>query len=249
MVVAQVPLAAEVPVAQDTPDSSKETTADASTKTEETLETSTKPGEQSSETADMTASPTAAVSEEPSEPVLTEIIVSKESSVVDTTSPDKPSQEESVVTSVSDSVPSEKILPASQTAAAETSIAAETGAQVASNDTMKSNSADSQAGFSREAASGNQPYSPPPSSSIIPTIIPHESKGVPALTSSGESIFRTIMTRLTALETNSTLILRYVEEQTRSLRDALRRLEEDVGRLEGLVSTSIHKYVQILSVK
>lgn len=54
--------------------------------------------------------------------------------------------------------------------------------------------------------------------------------------SSGESIFRTIMNRLNMLEANTTLYNQYVQEQTLRLRDALRKLEEDVGRLEGLVS-------------
>ncbi|KAH8114813.1 UNC-like C-terminal-domain-containing protein [Phellopilus nigrolimitatus] len=71
-------------------------------------------------------------------------------------------------------------------------------------------------------------------SSSISTIIPHETRAAPAVTSAGESIYRTIMTRLSLLEGNSTLHLRYVEEQARSMRDALRRLEEDVGRLEGI---------------
>ncbi|KLO08128.1 hypothetical protein SCHPADRAFT_880858 [Schizopora paradoxa] len=68
----------------------------------------------------------------------------------------------------------------------------------------------------------------------MPIVVPHLSHSVPAVTSAGESIYRTIMTRLSSLETNSTLYLRYVEEQSRSLREALRRLEEDVGRLEGI---------------
>ncbi|THH09836.1 hypothetical protein EW145_g1726, partial [Phellinidium pouzarii] len=72
------------------------------------------------------------------------------------------------------------------------------------------------------------------SSSSVPTIIPHESRSNLAVTSTGESIYHTIMTRLSLLEGNSTLILMYIEEQTRSMRDALRRLEEDVGRLEGI---------------
>jgi hypothetical protein len=50
----------------------------------------------------------------------------------------------------------------------------------------------------------------------------------------GESIYRTIMNRLDMLERNSTLSLRYVEEQNHSVRQALRRLEEDVGRLKAL---------------
>lgn len=74
------------------------------------------------------------------------------------------------------------------------------------------------------------------SSSSVPTVIPHDSRAVPAGVTSGESIYRTIMTRLNLLEGNSTLYLRYVEEQTRSMRDALRRLEEDLGRIEGIVS-------------
>ena len=44
------------------------------------------------------------------------------------------------------------------------------------------------------------------------------------------------MNRLTALEANHTLYARYVEEQTSGVRDVLKRLGEDVGRLEGIVS-------------
>lgn len=55
-----------------------------------------------------------------------------------------------------------------------------------------------------------------------------------AHSSSGDSIFRTIMNRLNMLEANTTLYNQYVQEQTLRLRDALRKLEEDVGRLEGL---------------
>jgi hypothetical protein len=58
----------------------------------------------------------------------------------------------------------------------------------------------------------------------------------PPLPTGGESIYRTIMNRLTALEANHTLYARYVEEQTAGVREALRRLAEDVGRLEGIVS-------------
>ncbi|THH09584.1 hypothetical protein EW146_g8646 [Bondarzewia mesenterica] len=54
------------------------------------------------------------------------------------------------------------------------------------------------------------------------------------IASSGESIYRTIMNRLTALEANTTLYARYVEEQTGGIREVLRRLGEDVGRLEGI---------------
>ena len=44
------------------------------------------------------------------------------------------------------------------------------------------------------------------------------------------------MNRLTALETNTTLYARFVEDHTANVRDMLRRLSEDVGRLEGIVS-------------
>ena len=54
--------------------------------------------------------------------------------------------------------------------------------------------------------------------------------------SSGESIYRVIMNRLTALEANHTLYVRYVEQQNTAIRDLLKRLGEDVGRLEGIVS-------------
>ncbi|KIY52441.1 hypothetical protein FISHEDRAFT_69860 [Fistulina hepatica ATCC 64428] len=50
----------------------------------------------------------------------------------------------------------------------------------------------------------------------------------------GESIYRTIMNRLTALEANNTLYVRYFEEHTASMRDVLRRTGEDIGRLEAL---------------
>ncbi|KAJ6554970.1 UNC-like C-terminal-domain-containing protein [Mycena vulgaris] len=50
----------------------------------------------------------------------------------------------------------------------------------------------------------------------------------------GESIYRTIMNRLTALEANHTLYARYVEEHTGAVREMLRRVGEDLGRAEGV---------------
>lgn len=47
------------------------------------------------------------------------------------------------------------------------------------------------------------------------------------------------MNRLTALEANTTLYARYVEEQTTGMREVLRRLTEDLGRLEGIVSICV----------
>ncbi|CAE7051973.1 unnamed protein product [Rhizoctonia solani] len=58
----------------------------------------------------------------------------------------------------------------------------------------------------------------------------------PMPSTGGESIYRTIWNRLDMLERNSTLSLRYVEEQNHSVRQALRRLEEEVGRLRVLTS-------------
>jgi hypothetical protein len=52
----------------------------------------------------------------------------------------------------------------------------------------------------------------------------------------GESIYRTIMNRLTALEANHTLYARYVEEHTSAVQKMLRRVGEDLGRTEGVVS-------------
>lgn len=53
---------------------------------------------------------------------------------------------------------------------------------------------------------------------------------------SGESVYRTIMNRLTALENNQTLYMKYVEQQNGALRDVIKRLGEDLGRLETIVS-------------
>lgn len=57
---------------------------------------------------------------------------------------------------------------------------------------------------------------------------------VPYLPPPGESIYRTIMNRLAALESNTTLYARYVSSQTAPIHALLRRLSEDIGRLEGL---------------
>ena len=56
---------------------------------------------------------------------------------------------------------------------------------------------------------------------------------------SGESIYRTIMNRLNTLEANHTLYARYVEEQTAGVREVLRKLNEEVGRLESVVSARL----------
>lgn len=70
-----------------------------------------------------------------------------------------------------------------------------------------------------------------PSANTLATALPTLSIP-PPVGSSGESIYRTIMTRLTLLEANHSLYARYVEEQTSGVREVLRRLGEDVGRLQ-----------------
>lgn len=70
----------------------------------------------------------------------------------------------------------------------------------------------------------------PPSVAVIPVAPPHHvAKG-------GESIYRTILNRLTEVEMNQTLYVRYIEQQNLAIRDVMKRLVEDVGRLEGIVS-------------
>ncbi|KAG1727066.1 UNC-like C-terminal-domain-containing protein [Suillus paluster] len=65
---------------------------------------------------------------------------------------------------------------------------------------------------------------------------------IPPVGSGGESIYRTIMTRLTLLESNHSLYVRYVEEQTTGVREVLRRLGEDVGRLESISRIQAQMY-------
>jgi hypothetical protein len=69
----------------------------------------------------------------------------------------------------------------------------------------------------------------------------------PAAVHTGESIYRTIMNRLSALEANTTLYARYVEEQTSAMREMLRRLSEDVGRLEGIGRAQAQLYQRSMS--
>lgn len=69
-----------------------------------------------------------------------------------------------------------------------------------------------------------------PSVAVIPVPPAHHvAKG-------GESIYRTILNRLSEVEMNQTLYVRYIEQQNLAIRDVMKRLVEDVGRLEGIVS-------------
>ncbi|KAI0060437.1 hypothetical protein BV25DRAFT_1917784 [Artomyces pyxidatus] len=108
-------------------------------------------------------------------------------------------------------------------------------------------------------ASHSQPQSNPSSSAVTSqsvSVVSNSSPPVISLAppappshipSSGESIYRTIMNRLTALEANTTLYTRYVEEQTAGVREMLRRLSEDVGRLEGIGRAQAHLYQRSVS--
>ena len=83
-------------------------------------------------------------------------------------------------------------------------------------------------------------HSPPPQ--VNPPLSP-----LPVNVHSGESIYRTIMNRLSALEANTTLRARYVEEQTSAMREMLRRLSEDVGRLEGIGRAQAQMYARSIN--
>ena len=79
---------------------------------------------------------------------------------------------------------------------------------------------------------------PPPPSQATPVISSGPQALVPppqASASGGESIYRTIMNRIAMVELNATLHARYVEEHTVGVRELLKRLTEEVGRLEGIV--------------
>ncbi|KAI0298110.1 UNC-like C-terminal-domain-containing protein [Multifurca ochricompacta] len=86
------------------------------------------------------------------------------------------------------------------------------------------------------------PLSPPP-----PPVINLPLSPSPPYMHAGESIYRTIMNRLSALEANTTLYARYVEEQTSAMREMLRRLSEDVGRLEGIGRAQAQFYQRSIS--
>ncbi|KAH9971453.1 UNC-like C-terminal-domain-containing protein [Russula compacta] len=82
------------------------------------------------------------------------------------------------------------------------------------------------------------------SSPSPPHVVNHPLSPSPMNVHSGESIYRTIMNRLSALEANTTLYARYVEEQTNAMREMFRRLSEDVGRLEGIGRAQAQMYAR-----
>lgn len=94
-----------------------------------------------------------------------------------------------------------------------------------------------QASLSQSSSSSHHVPSANTLSTALPTLFTP-----PPVGSSGESIYRTIMTRLTLLEANHSLYARYVEEQTAGVREVLRRLGEDVGRLQSVSRIQAQMY-------
>ncbi|OSC98017.1 hypothetical protein PYCCODRAFT_1454608, partial [Trametes coccinea BRFM310] len=78
--------------------------------------------------------------------------------------------------------------------------------------------------------------------SVVSPSYSHSMPPAPPASTGGESIYRLIMNRLTALEANTTLYARYVEEQTAGMREVLRRLTEDIGRLESIGKAQAQLY-------
>lgn len=79
------------------------------------------------------------------------------------------------------------------------------------------------------------------SSSIFVTASPLSTAHsfLPMPMSGGESIYRMIMNRLTSVEKNHTLYEQYMAQQQNIVREALKRMGEDIGRLEGLVCLNV----------
>ncbi|OJT12988.1 hypothetical protein TRAPUB_10465 [Trametes pubescens] len=91
-------------------------------------------------------------------------------------------------------------------------------------------------------SSSNRSSAASPHVSSLSVMSPSYSPPAPPASTGGESIYRLIMNRLTALEANTTLYARYVEEQTAGMREVLRRLSEDIGRLESIGKTQAQLY-------
>lgn len=94
---------------------------------------------------------------------------------------------------------------------------------------------------SPSAPSQSHPPSDSPTIIISPglpsvSVIPIVTTTLPPAVKGGESIYRTILNRLAEVETNHTLYMRYIEQQNLAVRDVIKKLGEDVGRLDGIVS-------------
>ncbi|KZO92249.1 hypothetical protein CALVIDRAFT_504581 [Calocera viscosa TUFC12733] len=150
-------------------------------------------------------------------------------------------------------------------AAAGTSAAAQTtvdASKSASSQTAAAESSSESATSSSTTSSSTLTTPPQSSSSSLPTAQQSPSYTVslvPPSIPTGESIYRTIMNRLTLLEVNTTLGTRYMEEQSRMMREAFKRLERGVeerwgegrwrevakgweGKLDGLTAEQRHAF-------
>ncbi|KAF5319981.1 hypothetical protein D9611_011046 [Ephemerocybe angulata] len=126
--------------------------------------------------------------------------------------------------------------PSSTKAPNTTATARPTTSQVDANGTFSTSSTRSTTSASSpitlaSAASSGVPVSPPP-----PVHAP------PLPSGGGESIYRTIMNRLSAIEANHTLYTRYIDQQNGALRDLIKRLGEDIGRLEAITRSQKTTY-------
>ncbi|KAF7374470.1 SUN domain-containing protein [Mycena sanguinolenta] len=143
-----------------------------------------------------------------------------------------------------------------------------------SSTTSTTSEATSTDGSSTTQESGAASDSAPPSAASAPSNDAPAANGIPSTTASttastvsasngntgsalsttslvpapagGESIYRIIMNRLTALEANHTLYARYVEEHTSAVREMLRRVGEDLGRAEGVGKAQAQTYARTL---
>ncbi|KAH6912587.1 UNC-like C-terminal-domain-containing protein [Coprinopsis sp. MPI-PUGE-AT-0042] len=70
---------------------------------------------------------------------------------------------------------------------------------------------------------------PPSATAAIPSV----STGLP-ISSGGESVYKVIMNKVASLETNYTLYTLYMEQQNSAIRELIKRLGEDIGRLEAV---------------
>ncbi|KAK7050531.1 SUN domain-containing protein [Favolaschia claudopus] len=102
------------------------------------------------------------------------------------------------------------------------------------------------AGTSASVSSGNSSTVSDGSRSTTITVSALSTTSLVPASAGGESIYRTIMNRLTALEANHSLYARYVEDHTNAVREMLRRVGEDLGRAEAVGKAQAQMYARTL---
>ena len=143
----------------------------------------------------------------------------------------------SVSSSTGNNIPS----PSSQASTSNTST------NSASTTSSKPNSSSTKHSVSNHSSSSSTPLIHGSPSIIVSAsspsvaVIPITPSPLPPAPNGGESIYRTIMNRLAAIETNHTLYMRYIEQQNGAIREVIKRLGEDLGRLEGIVSLNLYR--------